>query len=291
MGFEKSYAIHQGPDAPSMDEYTALATGEYLRVLEEARTESPMQVFLESNPAFVPGATTPGVKSGHDPMHCALITQPELTGLKSRRPDFLWVASHSAAWFPTFIEIESPQKRVFTQQGIPSADFSQARNQLDQWRVWLEDPVNQAKFIREYGIGETYTRFRVMRPHYVLVYGRRAEFDDDPGLSRQRGVLMGRDDMELVSYDRLRPSRSLRDAITVRAIGDGRYRVHRVMPTLTLGPNRADRLPHLEGLEDAIRAESRIPQERRAFLASRVDYWTGWARDGGRGTIQTSDVE
>lgn len=34
-----------------------------------------------------------------------------------------------------------------------------------------------------------------------------------------------------------------------------------------------------------------IPWERRQFLASRVDYWTGWARDGGRGIIQTSDVE
>jgi len=291
VAFEQTYSIQRGPSALSMNDYVKLATDEYQRILGEASTESPMQRFFEANPIFVPGAATPGVGSGHDPMHCALITQPELTGLKSRRPDFLWISAHSGAWFPTFIEIESPDKRVFRQDGIPNADFTQARNQLDQWRVWLEDPLNQAKFIREYGIGETYTRHRVMRPHYVLAYGRRAEFEGNPTLSRHRGMLMGRDDMDLMSYDRLKPTRVLGDAITVRAIGEGRYRVHGVMPTITLGPNHACRLPHLEGLKDAIRAESRISQERREFLASRVDYWTDWAKAGGRGVIQTSDVE
>lgn len=290
MRLEKTYELETGPAAVDFGTYAVESQQEYGRLLETDASEAEIQRFLELNPAFVPGARTPLGTSGHDPMHCALIAQSSLPGLNARRPDFLWIACHSSTWFPTFIEIEAPKKRLFTQAGVPTAEFSQARHQIAQWRIWLDEPANVAKLISEYGIGESYTHFRNMVPHFILIYGRRAEFEHSPGLSKQRGLLLSAADEDLVSYDRLVPDSHLSDAVTVKGVGFGRYRVKAVTPTMTLGPARADRLMYLEGFSEAVSQDKRIPAPRRDFLSARVQYWRAWARTGG-GIVDTGDRE
>ena len=288
---EKTYTIKSGPPIPSADEYEASATNEYQRLLASVTNEKSMQEFLERNPCFVPGALTPGGGSGHFPFLCALVSQPKLTGLRSRQPDFMWIAVHSLTWYPILIEIENPNKRIFKADAIPSHHFTQARNQLAQWRAWFNEPVNVQKFITEYGIPEDYTKYRRMQPHFMLIYGRRDEFANDIELSKQRGVLMTSADEELISFDRLHPNLALRDAITVRAAGYGRYRVTAVMPTIEMGPVLADRLPHLDNLEETIDVDTRIPQARRDFLQERIPYWRSWAKQPEHGIVNTGDRE
>jgi Domain of unknown function (DUF4263) len=203
----------------------------------------------------------------------------------------MWLTAHSATWFPTLIEIEAPHKPLFTKSGIPSQQFTQARNQLAQWRVWFREPANVQKFVSEYGIPEDYTKFRTMQPHFVLVYGRRREFAGNSEMSKHRSALISSSDEELMSFDRLRPDRGLRDAITVRATGFGRFHVVNVMPTLSMGPMVAERLPVLDGLEQAIGVDERIPSERRLFLQRRSPYWRQWALQRGSGIVRGSDSE
>lgn len=90
------------------------------------------------------------------------------------------------------------------------------------------------KFISDYKVPEHFTKFRKAQPHFVLIYGRRAEFDGDVELSKQRGALMTADDEELISFDRLHADPKLADAVTVRAIGNDRSRVVSAMPTIRL---------------------------------------------------------
>ena len=149
---QRTYEIQPGPSAPSVDDYAELSQSEWTQLLESSPDEKNVQSFLERNPAFLPGAWTPSVKSGHYPLHCAAISQPILPGLNARRPDFMLVSTHSSMWYPTLIEIERPSKRIFTGGGIPSADFSEARNQLAQWRTWFSIPENVQTFIASYGI-------------------------------------------------------------------------------------------------------------------------------------------
>ncbi len=250
-----------------------------------------MQVFLEQNPCFVPGAWTPGAPSGHSPLHTALISQPQLSGLRSRQPDFMWISTHSATWYPTLIEIESPTKLIFKGDAIPTHQFTQARNQLAQWRAWFSEPVNIQKFVSEYGIPESYTKFRRMQPHFILIYGRRDEFENNEELSKQRAVIMSGPDEELISFDRLHPDLKLRNAIAVHATGFGRYRACAIMPTIEMGPVLADRLLHVDGLEDIVDADGRIPRARRDFLAKRIPYWRAWAATPVRGVVSTGDRE
>lgn len=160
MPFDITYVQERGPQAMPFDAYAVRAQAEFMRLLVSDPAENQVQEFLERNPAFLPGARTPTGNSGHLPEHLALVSQPLLPGLKTKRPDFMWIAQHSMTWFPTLIEIESLSKRLFTQKGEPTSEVTQARNQLAQWRIWFNSPENVAVFIKENCQGSFHLPFR-----------------------------------------------------------------------------------------------------------------------------------
>lgn len=202
----------------------------------------------------------------------------------------MWIAFHSKAWFPTLIEIERPDKKIFRSDGVPRAEFTQASNQLAQWRTWFSHSENVLTFIREYGIPEDIARRRSMKLSMILIYGRRTEFESDSVKSNQRSSLMTGSDEELISFDRLRVDKDLGDAITIQCSGSGEYRAVAVPPTFSLGPTFADRLAQIRGLGSALR-QSSIADERVEFLLRRVDYWRDWVANGATGIIRGSDRE
>jgi hypothetical protein len=288
MTLLRTYQLAEGPAPEEFDRYAERATAEYQHLLASNPMEGKVQEFFEENPCFVPGATSPG---SHGPLHDALISQPILPGLRSRRPDFLWITKHSAKWFPMLIEIERPDKKVFRQDGVPTAEFTEARHQIAQWRAWFGAPENVQKFVAEYGVPDHYLRFCSMEPRYILIVGRRSEFSDDPEKSKLRSALMPAPDEELISYDRIVAARDRRDAITVRPKGTGRYEVRRVMPTMKLDAMLAGRLTLFDNLQECIRVDDRIPAGRRQFMLTRIPYWVEWARQGRRGIVGGDDGE
>ena len=188
----------------------------------------------------------------------------------------MWIATHSGAWFPTLIEIESPGKRIFNKDGSTTAAFTRARNQLERWRAWFNNPINVQQFIQFYGIPDR-LRLRMRRLHMILIYGRRSEFKGNPKLTYQRGSLLIGADEELMSYDRLKPDTSMSDAITVKAVGQGKFQALRVLSVFSTGPQQAERLLHIDGVSKAIDRNQEIQQDRRDFIKRRIDYWREWA--------------
>jgi len=272
----KTYILEEGPPAADFTQYATVTAQIYSDLLATATEERQLQEFFEHNPCFLPGSSSPG---SHGPLYDMLISQPRLPGLSSHAPDFMWITSHSARWFPTLIEIEHPAKRLFTKAGIPTSDFTQAHSQLIAWRSWFSEPSNVDKFIADYAIPEDIRRGRIVEPRFLLIYGRRREFEKDTQLSKFRASLMTSPDEELISFDRLSPSHDLHDALTVRAKGHGRYEALAVMPTLRLGPHSTEGFPHVEGLVEAVTADERISRVRREFLARRIPYWRTWKED------------
>ena len=277
--FSVNYDLQVGPPHISVDQYAEWCTEKFRELLCSDPDESAVQEFLERHPWLVPGHATPGSPSGHFPLRCSLITQPKLPGQHVRFPDFMWIATHSGAWFPTLIEIEKPCKRIYNKNGTPSQHFSQARNQLNQWQTWFDSNANVAQFKEMYGIPD-YMVKRRMNLHMILVYGRRSELDEQPDLARQRGSLLSGNE-ESMSFDRLLGPRyidtSMREAVTVTATGDGRYRAKYVPPVFGLDPALAERLLVIDGLEEAIEANPEISKERKMFLKQRIPYWKEWA--------------
>lgn len=274
-----------GAERPSFDQYASHVMGQFSGLLSRGAGEPEVQRFLDRHPALVPGALTPGSSSGHYPLHCALVTQPILPGFHFRVPDFMWIAAHSGTWYPTLIEIESPAKKLFTGGGRPTAEFTEARTQLVQWRSWFQNPTNVQQFMELYGVPDTWRREKGWHLHMILIYGRRAEFDGSPQLSKVRSSLMSASDEELVSFDRLTVDPKLEAMITVRARGDGRFEAVWVPETFGTSSSIAGSLARIDGLTEAIDRNDRISEARRTFLKARIDHWRQWAAAPGRKTL------
>ena len=129
---------------------------------------------------------------------------------------------------------------------------------------------------------------------FSLVYGRRSELDEQPDLARQRGSLLS-GDAELMSFDRLLDPQyidtRMKDAVTVRATGDGRYHAEYVPPVFSLGPVLAERLLVIDGWEEAIEKNPDISNERKMFLQRRIPYWKEWASLRPQGIYRPVDRE
>lgn len=262
---------------------------EFKALLSSGADERQIQVFLEHHPSLVPGALTPGSSSGHYPLHCALITRPQLPGFRSSIPDLMWIANHSQAWYPTLIEIESPTKRLFTKSGQPRAEFTQARTQLGHWRSWFQNPTNVHQFVELYGVPEKWQRYKKRQLHMILIYGQRAEFERSPRLSMLRSSLMsGHDEEEMMSFDRLEANQKLEAVITVRPLGGGRFEAVWVPETFGTSVAIADALPHIDGLAEAIDRNDHISGARRAFLKRRIEHWRAWGASPRRETFHPS---
>ena len=285
-----TYEVVSGPARMPDDEYVALCNQRYGELLAGDPEEREVQEFLERHPSLVPGHSTPGARSGHAPLHCSLITQPKLEGLGKYIPDFMWVSTHSGAWFPTLIEIEKPGKNIFNKDGTPSAHFTKARNQLNQWRSWFGDPANQLLFSRQYGVPDRMLARR-MQLHMILIYGRRSEFENDGRLTRQRDTLLAGHDEELMSFDALQAERDMTQALTVKALYDGQYQAVHVPPVFATGPDLADRLLSIKGIAEAINKNPDITEARKTFLEHRIPYWREWASTPGSKLIEPNSVE
>jgi len=255
---------------------------DFAALVSDVQDEAPVQAFLEHHPALVPGALTPGSTSGHYPLHCALITQPLLPGFRSRVPDFMWIATHSGTWYPTLIEIESPRKRVFTKTGVPTAEFTQARTQLAQWRAWFQNPTNVQQFMEAYGVPPEWRSGKSWQLHLILIYGQRSEFETSPELSTLRAALMTGPDEQLMSFDRLTADPNLEATVMVKALGDGRFEAVWVPETFGTSSAIAASLHRIDGLTEAIARNDRISAARREFLNGRIAHWLEQAKSSGR---------
>ena len=285
-GFNKDYQIEAGPSCIGMTEYLDATNQQFLELLDINPSEKKVQLFLEKHPSMVPGPLTPSGTSGHFPLHCSLITQPVLPGVPSYIPDFMWIARHSGAWFPTLIEIEKPGRKIFTRKGDPTKEFSHARNQLNYWNSWFKNPTNVRQFMELYGIPSGWGN-TAMCLRMILVYGRRAEFQDNPRLSIIRHGLLPGPNEELMSFDRLAVNIHMEDAITVKSAGGGKYEAVYTPSLFATGPDLANRLIHVDGIAEALDLNEEINQERREFLKRRIIYWKKWASTSYKQVFQT----
>jgi len=278
------------PPAWKWEDYESYLVNEWNLLLDSDPGEAKVHRFLEQHPCMIPGGDGGGDSVGghHGPRPDAVVTEPELTGLRRPRPDFLWISYVSSEVHPVFIEIEDPAKRWFNRSGVQNERLSQAVGQVAGWRSWLDREANRLLFFEKYEVDSFVRRHHAFRPVFCLIYGRRREFGSDPELTHQRAALRP-EWLTWMTFDRLQPLAGARWAVTARVTVDG-WRVVAVPPTFQLGPYTARTLVKMSGWEAAISSNRLMSEERRSFLLGRLDYWREWASSGS-GSSRPSDRE
>jgi hypothetical protein len=288
---DKTYEILIDPPPPmSWEDYERHVIFEWSNLLNSGNNsdETSLHNFLEKHPCLLPGAFYPQ-PSGHFPFPGAVISKPPLTGLGKKIPDFMWITSDSGHIYPVLVEIETPAKRWFTNKGVPHSKLTQALDQLTEWKTWFNTTENQALFNKLFQIPDVWLRYRTFHPYYILIYGNRNEFKDNPFISKKRAQLARSDEFHM-TFDRLIPLNQSQQFICV-SIKCNYYNALSIPPTLKLGPNLADYRSIIKNKESAVIKNDLITRERKEFLLKRIPYWDKWAQSDMKGVIQTSDEE
>jgi hypothetical protein len=135
----RTYKLEAGPTRVSWETYASAVTASWNALLARDPEETEVQAFLERHPGLLPGYRSLTIAAGYSCIPPAVITQPPLSGLIKKVPDFMWIAHSSDLILPTLIEIEKPGKRWFKKDGDPTADLTHARQQLATWRSWFRN--------------------------------------------------------------------------------------------------------------------------------------------------------
>ncbi|MGO3209413.1 MAG: Shedu anti-phage system protein SduA domain-containing protein [Brachybacterium sp.] len=249
--------------------------------IKQSDTEDEVQQFLERHVALLPGAWGDiGPGGHHGPTYSGVFRQPPLQGLDAKRvPDFMWITRSTIDITPICIEIERPTKRWFTLDGTPTAPLNQALDQLNQWRAWFSEPLNQ-QFFREQYLKSRWPR-RELRPQFVLIYGRESDFTEEHTLTpaarhQKRRFLAGTDDGHLRTFDSLVWKPQNEQLLTISMHANGQLQVDWIPESFEqLGdPTGAY---HLGSIDRAIANNPAITPERAAELQQQ------WSREREQG--------
>jgi Domain of unknown function (DUF4263) len=266
------------PKAMSFAEYEAAVMRDWQALLASDPAEDAVQAFLELHPAMVPGGSGDIGPAGHQGSEfSAVFRVPELKGAgPSYKPDFMWITHSTARITPILIEIEKPSKRWFQQNGRPTADFRDAHDQLNEWRSWFARDANRAAFRERFLFTSPYSR-GPLEPQFVLIYGRRQEFDPGGGHAQPENLRDKRDsqraaDEEFRTFDSLRPHHFHSSSITVSMTAEGPL-PFAFSPVYSTGTNVLDAARVLGDPAVAFQRSVMMTAERRAYLNKRWEYW------------------
>ena len=258
-----------GAEQPSWDEYVALLMRQWQALLDSPAStdEGLLQEFLEHHPSLLQGSDSVDGTSGHLPFPMAVITQPKLPGLSDKRPDFMWIATDSGNLYPILIEIETPHKKWFHQDRPEiHSDLTHAQGQLADWRAWFNHGQNRNAFLDAYDIPRE-LRKRKLSPRYVLIHGRRADYESSERRLQKRAELP-REGERLMSFDRLRQADYGELYSCARKTEDG-YRVVAVPPCLGV-LEKAEDYRQSTGWDKALDNCHDMAPARREYLKEQI---------------------
>lgn len=130
-----------------------IVLSEYKTLLDSTESEEELQVYLKNNPIL---------------LYPDLIKVfPKLKLGAEYVTDFVTLIESGNGPEYVFIEIERPNKRIFTQKGYFHSDFTQAKDQLLDWDKWITQNVS---YLQQKLPG-------ILKPTYHLIYGRDKELD------------------------------------------------------------------------------------------------------------------
>lgn len=261
------------------EEYRRRALGDWKQLLDIDPDERAVHKFLELHPSMVPGGSGDvGPGGHHGSTHSALFSEPELTGAGRRfEPDFMWVTRSTSLITPILIEIERPSKRWFRQDGRPTAEFTQAHDQLNDWRSWFARDANKVMFRGRFMFGERYDD-RPLEPQYLLIFGRTGEFESNGGHSDPQALRHKRDqqraaDESFMTFDSLVPKADHAESMTVRMTATGAEAIA-FSPLYGTDTRAAQVLADIRQVDAALDRTVMMTEDRREYLKGRFQHWS-----------------
>lgn len=176
------------PHLVEWDTITPELVDEFQLVLDRATTEHDTQQFLQDNPQLL----LQPLRGGHGRW---VLPQKAFGGLF--RSDFMIAELSSSGFEWTAVELEGPQRPLFTKTGQPAQYLRKGISQIEEWRLYIQQNLGACRRPRvEMGLGLADIDDQVRG--WVII-GRRDPADQQ--FKRQRRQLATRNNVEIRTYD------------------------------------------------------------------------------------------
>ena len=170
----------------------------YKELLDQNSNEQTYQKFIEHNTYLIPREFI----QNHG-LHFSLVLRKLAFG-SDFISDFAYLSKSTVSWNCVLIEIEKPSSKFFknASNGF-HRDFTDALQQISDWRAWFDEPSNKESFVRNtLGFIRTPLSHSPVSIKYVLVLGRRSEIESNPKrLAKVRAQERG--DFRVMTFDSL----------------------------------------------------------------------------------------
>jgi hypothetical protein len=145
-------------------------------------TERQILNFIKNEKAyFLIGAI---LKSNYRFGHHSLFIFPEFKLPPNFQVDYLIIGKNSDGHHFVFVELENPYRQITISDGSYGETIRKGIKQIDDWEMWLEENFSHLRLVFEQALRKTeklpkeFTVFDKTRMHYVIVAGRRTDFND-----------------------------------------------------------------------------------------------------------------
>lgn len=260
---------------------------EWYSLLSGEPEEEEVQHFLELHPSMIPGGSGDVGPGGHHGSDVGgVFRRPRLGGEgRTFEPDFMWVTRSSSLITPILIEIEKPAKRWFRKDGRPTSQFTEAHDQLNDWRAWFAREGNKSIFRQTFLLLKEKWEDRPLDPQFLLIYGRESEFQFGGGHENPRALRYKRDQQRgesesFMTFDSLRPRFDHSDSMTLTMTALG-PKIHAFSPVFGTGPQIGEAACLLGDPSEALGRSVMMSSARREYLAKRWSYWQQYEQGKG----------
>lgn len=167
----------------SESESLKLKLQEFGILLENTQTtERQILNFIKDKKAyFLIGSI---LKSNYRFGHHSLFIFPEFKLPPNFQVDYLIIGKNSDGHHFIFVELENPYGQITISDGSYGETIRKGIKQIDDWEIWLEENFSHLRLVFEQALGKTenlpkeFTVFDKTRMHYVVVAGRRKDYND-----------------------------------------------------------------------------------------------------------------
>lgn len=168
--------------------------------------EPKIHRFIEDNPMCLLAATMNSNVDSYYLLGDSIFSKISLGNWEKRVPDFIMITYNSVEITFNLIEIEAPNRKIFTGSNDFTSDFNHAFTQLEDWQRLF--PSNSDEMVKKmiascFSDCGIYNGTRAIKANYILIYGSSDEYRDN-GLRKKRiSQKFQNGGLYFLSYDRL----------------------------------------------------------------------------------------
>ena len=174
---------------------------------ENEKKELEMHSFIEQNPVCLVGVVSNSDVHSYYILGNCIFSKINIGTWERRQPDFIIITYNSIEITFHFIEIEAPNRSIFTESNDFTSDFNHAFTQLEDWnRIFPNNRQEMTRLMVASNFSDlgVYNGSRAIRSNYILVYGSSRDYENN--LIRKLKLsekFANKDSFHFMSYDRL----------------------------------------------------------------------------------------